>query len=78
MEEYKLESFLNKYANTVVDFFRFNGNYGDLLIWHGTMNLFKNFSINVNYVDINSNIDNEVLFIASGVLVDYYFEYILF
>ena len=73
MKEYKLEVYLEKYKNTKVDSFRINGNYGDSLIWHGTIILLNKLSINVNYVDINSNIDNDILFIdGGGNFVDYY------
>ncbi len=66
MKEYNLETFLEKYSNMTVDFFRFNGNYGDSLIWHGTMMLLNRLSINVNYVDIDSRIENNILFIDGG------------
>ena len=73
MKEYDLETFLKKYSNTKVDFFRFNGNYGDSLIWHGTMRLLDRLSIGVNYVDIDSCIDSSILFIdGGGNFVDYY------
>lgn len=73
MKEYDLENFLKKHSNTKVDFFRFNGNYGDSLIWHGTMVLLNRLSIDVNYVDINSIVDNSILFIdGGGNFVDYY------
>lgn len=73
MEELDLKKFLKKYSNTTVDFFRFNGNYGDSLIWHGTMILLKGLNIKVNYVDLHSNIKNSTLFIdGGGNFVDYY------
>lgn len=73
MKEYDLQTFLKKYSDSTVDFFRFNGNYGDSLIWHGTMTLLNKLSIQVNYVDLNSSIDSSILFIdGGGNFVDYY------
>lgn len=73
MKEYDLQIFLKKYSNSTVDFFRFNGNYGDSLIWHGTMTLLNKLSIQVNYVDLDSSIDNGILFIdGGGNFIDYY------
>ena len=73
MKEYDLETFLKKYSNMKVDFFRFNGNYGDSLIWHGTMRLLDRLSISVNYVNNDSCIDSSILFIdGGGNFVDYY------
>ncbi len=71
--ELDLKLFLEKYSGTTVDFFRFNGNYGDSLIWHGTIKLLTQLGIDVNYVDLNSSIKNEILFIdGGGNFVDYY------
>lgn len=73
MKEIGLETFLKKYSNKKVDFFRFNGNYGDSLIWHGTMKLLGRLSVDVNYVDIDSSIENNILIIdGGGNFVDYY------
>jgi exopolysaccharide biosynthesis predicted pyruvyltransferase EpsI len=73
MEELDLKKYLNKYKGTTVDFFRFPGNYGDSLIWHGTKILLSSLNILENYVDITSPKYNDVLFIdGGGNLVDYY------
>ncbi len=73
MEEYDLKKFLEKYRNSTVDFFRFPGNYGDSLIWHGTMKLLSELNIKVDYIDLLSDKKNEVLLIdGGGNLVDYY------
>lgn len=71
--EKNLKEYLGKYKNKKVDFFRFNGNYGDSFIWHGTISLLEQLNIRVDYVDTDSDISNEVLFIdGGGNLVDYY------
>lgn len=62
MKEYDLQTFLKKYSNSTVDFFRFNGNYGDSLIWHGTMTLLNKLSIQVNCVDLNSSIHTHTFY----------------
>lgn len=49
MKEFDLEKYLEKYKNTNVDFYRFPGNYGDSLIWHGTKVLLINMT---TYFDI--------------------------
>jgi exopolysaccharide biosynthesis predicted pyruvyltransferase EpsI len=73
MKELDLNKYLNKYKNTSIDFFRFPGNYGDSLIWHGTKKLFSSLNISEHYVDINSPKYNNVLFIdGGGNFVDYY------
>ncbi len=73
MKEVSLTKYLNKYRNNNIDFFRFPGNYGDSLIWHGTINLLNNLNIKPKYVDLDSDIHNKVLFIdGGGNLVDYY------
>jgi len=73
MQEYNLKKYLSKYSSSTVDFFRFKGNYGDSLIWHGTMKLLFNLGIKVNYVDLPSKNKYEVLFIdGGGNFVDYY------
>ncbi|MFA5764262.1 MAG: polysaccharide pyruvyl transferase family protein [Candidatus Paceibacterota bacterium] len=66
MEELDLTKYLEKYRNTKVDFFRFPGNYGDSLIWHGTKKLLSLLNISEHYVDISSLKYNEVLFIDGG------------
>lgn len=73
MKEFDLKKYLSKYEDTTVDFFRFPGNYGDSLIWHGTKRLISSLNISEHYVDITSPKYNDVLFIDSGGnLVDYY------
>ncbi len=73
MREFNLKDFLKIYENKSVDFFRFPGNYGDSLIWHGTKALLSSLNILEQYVDISSPKHNDVLFIdGGGNLVDYY------
>ncbi len=73
MKEFNLIKFLDKYKDSTVDFFRFPGNYGDSLIWHGTMKLLSQINIKVDYVDLLSKKKNDILFIdGGGNLVDYY------
>jgi hypothetical protein len=73
MRELDLKKYLDKYKNTTVDFYRFPGNYGDSLIWHGTMILLNKLRIKINYVEIDSQITNDVLIIdGGGNFVDYY------
>jgi len=64
--ELDLKKFLGDFANTEVDFYRFPGNYGDSLIYHGTITLLGELSIKVNFVEIDSNIKNNVLLIDGG------------
>lgn len=73
MKEQDLKLFLEKYRNCSVDFFRFRGNYGDSLIWHGSMNLFSELNMKVEYVDLTTNKKNEILIIdGGGNFVNYY------
>ncbi len=73
MEELDLKQFLEKYRGTSVDFYRFPGNYGDSLIWHGTKALLKVLNIRENYVEISSPKSNDVLLVdGGGNFVDYY------
>ncbi|MCX6731780.1 MAG: polysaccharide pyruvyl transferase family protein [Candidatus Parcubacteria bacterium] len=73
MREFNLKDFLKIYKNKSVDFFRFPGNYGDSLIWHGTKILLSSLNILEQYVNISSPKYNNVLFIdGGGNLVDYY------
>jgi len=73
MEEVDLKKFLEKYRDTKVDFYRFPGNYGDSLIWHGTKIVLNELNISENYVEIDSPKINDVLFIdGGGNFVDYY------
>jgi len=75
MEKLDPKEYLKKYSRTQVDFYRFNGNYGDSLIWHGTMKLLEYLNIEVNYVNLNSVVKNDVLLIdGGGNFVDYYSE----
>lgn len=73
MKELDLKLYLEKYKNKKVDFYRFPGNYGDSLIWHGTMKLFSDLNINVNAVDVSFPVYNETLIIdGGGNFNDYY------
>jgi exopolysaccharide biosynthesis predicted pyruvyltransferase EpsI len=73
MKELDLRVYLSKYKDTSVDFFRFPGNYGDSLIWHGTKKLLSALNISEHYVEISSPKYNAVLFIdGGGNFVDYY------
>ena len=73
MKKFDLKKYLSKYKNTSVDFFRFPGNYGDSLIWHGTKKLLSSLNISERYIDNSSPKYNDVLFIdGGGNLVDYY------
>lgn len=73
MEELNLSVLLEIYKDKAVDFFRFPGNYGDSLIWHGTKMLLSSHNISEQFVDISSPKHNAVLFIdGGGNLVDYY------
>ena len=73
MKEFNLRNYLEKYKNTKVDFFRFPGNYGDSLIWHGTKRLLSLLNISEQNVYIFSPKYNNILFIdCGGNFVDYY------
>jgi exopolysaccharide biosynthesis predicted pyruvyltransferase EpsI len=73
MKELDLKKFLSKYKGTTVDFYRFSGNYGDSLIWHGTKKLLSSLNISMKYVDITSPKHNDILFIdGGGNFIDYY------
>lgn len=73
MEELNLKKFLEKYRDIKVDFYRFPGNYGDSLIWHGTKILLNELNISESYVEIDSPKNSDVLFIdGGGNFVDYY------
>lgn len=73
MKELDLKQFLEKYRGISVDFYRFPGNYGDSLIWHGTKILLNMLDIHENYVEISSPKGNDVLLIdGGGNFVDYY------
>lgn len=73
MKEFDLKEYLSKYKNTTVDFYRFPGNYGDSLIWHGTKSLLSLLNISECYIDISSPKYSDVLLIdGGGNLVDYY------
>lgn len=73
MKEFDLKIFLKRFEGSCVDFFRFPGNYGDSLIWHGTMNLLSELDIRIINVDINTEKINDVLLIdGGGNFVDYY------
>lgn len=73
MKELDLKEYLSRYGGTSVDFFRFPGNYGDSLIWHGTKVLLNLLNIKEHYVEISSPKYNDILFIdGGGNFVDYY------
>ena len=73
MEELDLELFLNRFKNQHVDFYRFPGNYGDSLIWHGTKLLLARLNISEHYVEIDSPKKFNTLFVdGGGNLIDYY------
>ena len=73
MKEVNLREYLEKYRNTDVDFYRFSGNYGDSLIWHGTKNLMSDLNIKATYVDVSFPVYNDVLFVdGGGNFNDYY------
>lgn len=73
IKELDLKKYLGQYKNTSVDFFRFPGNYGDSLIWHGTKILLGLLNIKEQYVEISSPKYNDILFIdGGGNFVDYY------
>jgi len=73
MKELNPKDFLESYKNRTVDFFRFPGNYGDSLIWHGTKILLSALNISERYVNISSPKYNDILLIdGGGNLVDYY------
>ena len=73
MKELNLKHFLEKFRGQTVDFFRFPGNYGDSLIWHGTKERLTSLNISERYVEISSPKYNDVLFIdGGGNFVDYY------
>lgn len=73
MKEFDLKLFLKKYDGYFVDFFRFGGNYGDSIIWHGTMRLLSELNIQIDNVDIATEKKNDILLIdGGGNLVDYY------
>ncbi len=73
MKELNPKDFLETYKNRTVDFFRFSGNYGDSLIWHGTKILLQSLNISEKYVNISSPKYNDTLLIdGGGNIVDYY------
>jgi exopolysaccharide biosynthesis predicted pyruvyltransferase EpsI len=73
MEELDLKKFLERFRGTTVDFYRFPGNYGDSLIWHGTKILLSELNISENCVEIDSSKSSDTLFVdGGGNFVDYY------
>lgn len=73
MKEFDLKIYLKNYTGQCVDFFRFGGNYGDSIIWHGTMNLLSELNISIANVDLLSEKTNDILVIdGGGNFVDYY------
>ena len=64
---------LKIYQGQSIDFYRFSGNYGDSLIWHGTKILLSSLNIFESYVDLESPQHNKILFIdGGGNFVNYY------
>jgi len=73
MTEMDLKEYLAEFSGNEVDFYRFPGNYGDSVIWHGTMQLLETLDIQVRYVEMGSPKYHNVLFIdGGGNFVDYY------
>lgn len=72
MEELDPRRYLIRYRGTQVDFFRFPGNYGDSLIWHGTKELLRSCEIQTRDVSIESPRNSRLLIDGGGNLVDYY------
>lgn len=73
MRELDVKMYLGKYKGSSVDFFRFPGNYGDSLIWHGTKRLLSSLEISIHCVEIESTKNNDILLIdGGGNFVDYY------
>lgn len=73
MKEFDLKIFLEKYRGSTVDFFRFKGNYGDSLIYHGSMKLLTSLNIKIDKVEMATEQKNEILIIdGGGNFVDYY------
>lgn len=73
MKELNPKEYLSKYKGQEVDFYRFPGNYGDSLIWHGTKKMLDYLNIKEKSVDISSPKHNDILLIdGGGNFVDYY------
>ena len=73
MKEIDLKGYLEKYRGLSVDFYRFPGNYGDSLIWHGTKHLFSDLNIEIRAVDVSFPVYNKILVIdGGGNFNDYY------
>lgn len=73
MKELNPLDYLKIYQNQSVDFYRFPGNYGDSLIWHGTKILLSSLNISEDYVDLESPQNRQTLFIdGGGNFIDYY------
>lgn len=64
--ELDLKKYLSQFSGGRVDFYRFSGNYGDSLIYHGTKTLLNELNIHINFVEIDSGISNDILFIDGG------------
>jgi len=79
MKELDLKLYLEKFKNQDVDFYRFPGNYGDSLIWHGTKNLFSELNIKTKAVDVSFPVYNKTLIIdGGGNFNDYYSDIRIF
>jgi exopolysaccharide biosynthesis predicted pyruvyltransferase EpsI len=73
MKELNPKIFLERFRYQKIDFFRFPGNYGDSLIWHGTKKMLNSLNITPCCVELSSPIGNDVLVIdGGGNFVDYY------
>ena len=75
MKELDPKNFLQNYNGASVDFYRFPGNYGDSLIWHGTKILLSTLGISKHCVETESPQFNNTLFIdGGGNFIDYYHD----
>jgi exopolysaccharide biosynthesis predicted pyruvyltransferase EpsI len=66
IDEIDLKEFLKEYSDREVDFYRFPGNYGDSVIFHGTKTLLGGLKISINLVELQSEVKNPVLFVDGG------------
>ena len=64
--ELDLKKYLLQFSDSKVDFYRFPGNYGDSLIYHGTKTLLDELNIGIDLVEIDSDVINDILFIDGG------------
>lgn len=66
MSEYDIEAYLKQFYKERIDFFRFKGNCGDSLIWHGSLHLLRNHRITFHNRQPDNAPENEILFIDGG------------